>query len=88
VFLNTRGEPWTAGAVSHQLEDLLTRCGLADGAVCYGVRHQFGTAAVINGTNPLVVAQLLGSSVLMVEQFFTHLDDQSEFQGGSRLRRR
>lgn len=77
VFLNTEGQPWTMNAVRLQITRLRERLGLADDLCAYLARHGFGTRAILNGVNPLVVAELMGHTSLdMVSKVYVHLADE------------
>ncbi len=77
VFLNTEGQPWTMNAVRLQMTRLRERLGLAKDLCAYLCRHGFGTRAILNGVNPLVVAELMGhNSLEMVSKVYVHLADE------------
>jgi integrase len=77
VFLNTAGSPWTMNAVRLQIKRLRERLGLASDLCAYLCRHGFGTRAILNGVNPLVVAELMGHNSLdMVSRVYVHLADE------------
>jgi len=77
VFLNTEGNPWTMNAVRLQVWRLKKALGLADDICAYLCRHGFGTRAIMNGVNPVVVAELMGhNSLEMVSRVYVHLADQ------------
>lgn len=79
VFLNTEGGPWTMNAVRLQISRLRAKLGLPEDLCAYLARHGFGTRAILNGENPLVVAELMGHSSLdMVSKVYVHLADQHE----------
>lgn len=78
VFVNTKGRPWTNYAVSLALQAIRRRSDLAKDACLYLLRHSWGTAAIINGTNPAVVAELMGNSVEVVVGTYVHLAEQHE----------
>jgi site-specific recombinase XerD len=74
VFLNSRGQQWTVNAMRLRMTRLKRRLKLADDLCPYLARHAFGTAAVINGVDPLTVATLLGhTSLEMVSKVYVHL---------------
>ncbi len=77
VFLNKRGKPWTTNAVRLQIARIKKKLGLSADVCAYLVRHGWGTQAILNGTNPAVVAELMGhSSLEMVSKVYVHLADQ------------
>ena len=77
VFLNTRGQPWTANAVRLQVGRLKAKLGLADDVCAYLARHAFGTNAILRGVDLATTAKLMGhSSMDMVSKVYCHLADQ------------
>lgn len=76
VFLNSEGLPWTMNAVRLQVMRLKAKLGLKDDVCAYLIRHQWGTQAILNGTNPSVVAELMGNSLEMVSSVYVHLAEQ------------
>jgi integrase len=79
VFLNTEGEPWTKNALRLQVYRLRKKLGLPEDTVAYLCRHGFGTRAIMNGVNPVVVAELMGhTSLEMVTKVYVHLADKHE----------
>jgi integrase len=77
VFLNTEGEPWTVGAVQQQIVRLRKKLGLAGDLCAYLARHGFGTRAIMNRVNPVVVAELMGHTSLdMISRVYVHLADE------------
>ena len=78
IFLNKRGKPWTTNAVRLQFARLRTKLGLPADVTAYLVRHGWGTQAVLNGTNPAIVAELMGNSLEMVSKVYVHLAGEHE----------
>jgi integrase len=77
VFLNGRGKPWTTNAVRLRVMRLRTKLNLADDVCAYLLRHAFGTNAIVNGIDPLTVAELMGHSDLtMIKNVYAHLSEQ------------
>lgn len=74
VFINARYRPWTVNAMRLRMQRVKRRLNLADDLCPYLARHAFGTAAVMNGVDPLTVAELLGhNSLEMVRRVYCHL---------------
>jgi integrase len=74
VFLNARGKSWTVNAMRLRMERLKRKLKLADDLCPYLARHAFGTAAILNGVDPLTVAELLGhNSLEMIRRVYCHL---------------
>lgn len=79
VFLNRRNEPWTPNAVRLRIERLRKKMNLSSDLCAYHARHAFGTAAVLNGVDPLSVAALLGHRDLtMVQKVYVHLAEEHD----------
>ncbi|WP_439628641.1 tyrosine-type recombinase/integrase [Gemmata sp.] len=77
VFLNTEGGPWSMNAVRLQMKRLRDRLGLPSDLCAYLARHGFGTRAILNGVNPVVVAELMGHNSLdMISKVYVHLADE------------
>ena len=77
VFLNGRGKPWTMNAVRLRVTRLRQRLNLDDEVCAYLLRHAFGTNAIVNGVDPLTVAELMGHSDLtMIKDVYAHLAEQ------------
>lgn len=73
LFLNTSGEPWTEQAISRYWHRLRRRAGIPSDAKCYGVRHQFGTEAIREGTPIKDVSLLMGHSSVTMTERYVHL---------------
>ena len=84
VFLNSRGGPWTMNAVRLRVMRLKKKLSLADDVCSYLVRHAFGTKAIVNGVDPLTVAELMGhTSLEMVSTVYVHLAEQHQHLQGA-----
>ena len=82
VFVNTRGEAWTTNALRLQMARIKTKCGLAKDVCAYLIRHAYGTQAIVNGVDPITVAELMGHQGLdMINKVYVHLGEhQSHLQ--------
>ena len=56
------------------------------GCTCYTIRHSVITDMIHTGTDPLTVAQLSGTSVLMIEKHYGHLTHDHARDALARLR--
>jgi integrase len=78
VFLNSRGEPWTANALRLRIARLKDRLDLADDVCAYLIRHAFGTGAILNGVDLATVAELMGhASTEVTTSVYIHLAEQT-----------
>lgn len=72
VFRNTKGKPWTKGAVNcrfYRLRDKLKRPMCA-----YAIRHSFATEGLKQGIDSLTLAQIMGhSDTSMLAKHYAHL---------------
>jgi integrase len=76
VFLNTRGQPWTANATRCAMRTARERAGLAAGGeriVLYTLRHTFATNATRNGIQGRTLADIMGHTSTAMTQRYQHL---------------
>jgi site-specific recombinase XerD len=72
VFLNTRGEPWTANAVRTRFRRLESKLGKR--YTQYAFRHTFATRKLKAGVSPIDVAELLGhADVSTLAKIYQHV---------------
>jgi integrase len=77
LFLNSRGRPWTRGAVRIRFRNLRKKHPELRGVVAYAYRHSFATSALERGVGVAQVAELLGhTSTDMVMRVYSHLDQR------------
>lgn len=75
VFVNRSGKPLTNNAIRCVFKRLRTSLKLSDDQplVAYSYRHTWATNALTNGVPIATVAELMGSSVRMIERHYGHL---------------
>lgn len=78
IFLNSRGEPWTANAVRLRVRRLRSSCGLdADGrgekVVAYSLRHTSATNASAAGVPDRVLAEMMGHTTTRTTARYQHI---------------
>jgi integrase len=76
VFLNTRGDPWTKGAVVCVLKRLRAKTGID--ATAYAYRHSYATRALERGYGVAEVAEILGTSIEIISRNYAHLDKSKQ----------
>lgn len=78
---------WTSGfQVSRRLQLLALRVdALPDRLSCHWLRHTVASEWAMAGVPPQTVADLLGNSVRVVHQYYTHLRDDHRAAAASRL---
>ncbi len=77
VFLNARKKPWTSNAIRLRITRIKDKTDLPKDVCSYLFRHAFGTNAILNGVDPVTLAQLMGhESLEMISKVYCHLADQ------------
>jgi integrase len=76
VFLNSRGNPWNRCNLSLLMQRLRKRAGLPKEVKLYGLRHQFGTQAIMNGVDIKTLAELMGHTSTRMTEHYLHLAGQ------------
>lgn len=67
------GEPWAHSDWDGLVREAATKAKLPRGVCLYTLRHSWITAAIEGGMNPLEVARLVGTSLVMIERHYGHL---------------
>jgi site-specific recombinase XerD len=78
VFLNDRGNTWHRSALSLRLQRCRRRAGIPATTTLYGVRHKFGTDAILNGVDLVTTSQLMGHRSTRMTEHYVHLDGEDE----------
>lgn len=77
LFTRDTGEPWKAQDWREGVKDAAARAGLPPETVLYTLRHSWVTDALVQGMDPLTVARLAGTSMLMIEKNYGKLLDKA-----------
>jgi integrase len=72
LFARADGKPWDKDAWKKPLKAAATAAGLDAAVTAYTLRHSVITDLVTGGLDLLTVAQLSGTSVLMIEKHYGH----------------
>jgi integrase len=78
VFLGERGNPWNRSSLSLRIQRCRERQGIPEDAKLYGVRHFFGTTAIVNGVDIKTLAQLMGHASTRMTEHYLHLSGEAE----------
>jgi integrase len=78
VFLTHRKTPWHRVSLAQRLRRSRRAAGVAEDATLYGLRHRFGTRAIVNGVDVKTLAQLLGHESCRTTEHYLHLAGQRE----------
>ena len=73
VFVNERGNPWNRCSLSSRIQRCRQRERIPDDAKLYGVRHHFGTKAIVRGVDIKTLAQLMGHASTGMTEHYVHL---------------
>jgi len=76
VFVNARGDPWTRYSLACRFKRLRKRLGLPVTCKLYGLRHKFGTDAILNGVSLTMLAELMGHSRTETTLHYVHLQSE------------
>ena len=78
MFLNDRGNPWHRSSLSLRHPALpASRQGIPADATLYGVRHKFGTAAIVRGVDIMTTSQLMGHRSTRMTEHYVHLSGEA-----------
>jgi len=73
IFNNASGRPWTRDTWGYHFTEAAKRADLPKAATTYSLRHSTITDLIHSGVDSLTVAQLSGTSVVMIEKHYGHL---------------
>jgi integrase len=76
VFRNHHGTPWNRSSLSLRMQRARAKAGLPPDTKLYGLRHAFGTRAIINGVDLKTLAELMGHTTTRMTEHYVHLADQ------------
>jgi integrase len=73
VFRTQRGTAWNRSNLSLRVKRARERAGIPDDAKLYGLRHAFGTRAILNGVDIKTLAELLGHTSTRMSEHYVHI---------------
>lgn len=79
------GKAWNKDAWVCPVKEAVISAGLPANATCYAIRHSVITDLIHSGLDTLTVAQLSGTSVVMIERHYGHLTREHAREALSRL---
>lgn len=86
LFCRSNGKAWDKDAWKYPIKDAVKAAELPDEVTCYTIRHSVITDLIHSGLDTLTVAQLSGTSVLMIERHYGHLTRDHAREALARLR--
>ncbi|MEL7681422.1 tyrosine-type recombinase/integrase [Citromicrobium bathyomarinum] len=85
LFSRGGGRAWNKDAWKHPIKDAVSAANLPSGVSAYTLRHSVITDLIRDGLPALTVAQLSGTSVVMIERHYGHLVRDDAEQALARL---
>lgn len=76
LISRANGSAWNKDAWKHPIKAAPSATQLPAAATCYSIRHSVITDLIHGGLDTLTVAQLAGTSVLMIEKHYGHLTQE------------
>jgi integrase len=73
VFYTHRGTCWNRCNLSLRMQRARAVAGIPDDAKLYGLRHRFGTQAIVNGVDIRTLAELMGHVGTRIKENYIHL---------------
>lgn len=86
LFSRSNGKAWDKDAWKYPVKDAVKASKLPNDVTCYTIRHSVITDLIHSGLDTLTVAQLSGTSVLMIEKHYGHLTRDHARDALARLR--
>jgi len=85
IFARTDGRAWNKDAWKRPIKEAAVRAKLPTGTCAYTLRHSVITDLIREGLPALTVAQLSGTSIVMIERHYGHLARDDAEQALARL---
>jgi integrase len=85
LLTRSNGSHWDKDAWKYPVKDAVTAAGLPIEVTCYSIRHSVITDLIHSGLDTLTVAQLSGTSVVMIEKHYGHLTREHAREALARL---
>ena len=78
VFLTYRRTPWNRHTLAQRISRARGKENIPMDATLYGLRHAFGTRAIVNGCDIKTLATLMGHTTTKMTERYIHLAGKSE----------
>lgn len=76
VFTNRFRRPWNSACISTRMKRIRRIAGIRPGCSLYGLRHLFGSNAVLNGVDIRTISELMGHTNTRTTERYTHISGQ------------
>jgi integrase len=78
VFLTHRKTAWHRVSLAQRLRRVREAAGVPDDAKLYGLRHRFGTTAILNGVDLKTLSELMGHTTTRMTEHYVALAGQRQ----------
>jgi integrase len=85
LFVRSNGKAWDKDAWKFPVKEAVMAAELASNVTTYTIRHSIITDLIHSGLDTLTVAQLSGTSILMIEKHYGHLTREHAKEALARL---
>jgi integrase len=72
VFLTYRKSPWNRNSLALRVRRAREKAGIPDDVKLYGIRHQFGTRAILNHVGIKTLSDLMGHTNVRMTEHYVH----------------
>jgi integrase len=86
VFHTHRGTPWNRSNLSLRMQRAREKANIPNDVKLYGLRHAFGTRAIVNGVDLKTLAELMGHTTTRITENYVHLAGKRSHLAASMLR--
>lgn len=77
VFLTHRKTRWTKDTLVHRVARARVKAAVPNDAKLYGIRHAFGTRAIVSGVDLKTTSELMGHTTTRMTEHYVHLAGQT-----------
>jgi site-specific recombinase XerD len=85
LLARSNGSFWDKDSWKYPIKDAVIEAKLPETVTMYTIRHSVITDLIHGGLDTLTVAQLSGTSILMIEKHYGHLTQEHAKEALSRL---
>jgi integrase len=86
VFLTHRKTPWHRVSLAQRLRRSREAAGVPDDATLYGLRHRFGTTAILRGVDLKTLSELMGHTTTRMTEHYVALAGQRQHLADAMLK--
>jgi len=86
VFLTNRKTPWNRSNLGLRMRRSRVAAGIPDDAKLYGLRHRFGTTAILMGVDLKTLAELMGHTTTRMTEHYVALAGQRQHLADAMLK--